>query len=309
MVSSDKRIDKFKEMIAGSKSVEEKDALTDKINRSRLPDVEKISLLEMVEVRMNEIEQSQIDAEVTSGNKKRAAELIDRKQESINDEIETQESAESIPLPPNVKAVEATEEEMLKYQKEKKLYGWDPKNRIAKILVSLLICSLLFLPAAFAGSTDKATLGGIYSGDTYDCAVNSSGDFVCQSDASFGGDLAFRTNLLANGRYNGGALILQSSSTPIGATQLAYSVIEKRIGGAGGKDETNGGTRLANGTIGQVISFICIYREGSGTWIITPVTKTGFSTVTMDAVGEHVTLLYVNDTVGWIIQGSNATIA
>ena len=102
---------------------------------------------------------------------------------------------------------------------------------------------------------------------------------------------------------------MQSSSTPVAAAQLAYAVIQKRIGGAGGLDETNGGTRLANGTPGQVISLIAIYREGSGTWIITPATKTGFSTITMDAVGEHATLLYVDDTLGWVLQGSNATIA
>jgi len=184
-----------------------------------------------------------------------------------------------------------------------------------KKLVFMFLALLVAFPAYASVAIDD---NGTYEGEASN--INFSTGFSVSYDGSkatvtasgspvYTGDVTFRTNLLAIGRYNGGSLTLQSSSTPVTATQLAYSVIQKRIGGAGGLDETDGGTRLANGTPGQVISLIAIYREGSGTWIITPATKTGFSTITMDAVGEHATLLYVNDTLGWIIQGSNATIA
>ena len=187
----------------------------------------------------------------------------------------------------------------------------DFKRMFAFVLVLLMALA----PVAFAADVDIED-GGTFQGRARSinfgdgiAATVSGGKATVSTTNSGTGDVTFRTNLLANGRYNGGSLELQSSSTPVGATQLAYAVITKRIGGAGGLDETNGGTRLANGTIGQVISLIAIYREGNGTWVITPVTKTGFSTITMDAVGEHATLLYVNDTVGWVLQGSNATIA
>ena len=121
-------------------------------------------------------------------------------------------------------------------------------------------------------------------------------------------DLKFRTNLIAEGRYGSSVLTLESSSTPIEAAQLAYSVILKRIGGAGGLDGIGVGTELANGTPNQVLTLMAIYREGSGTWVVTPDTATGFTKLTFDADSEYATLLYVNDTVGWVIRGTSATV-
>ena len=114
------------------------------------------------------------------------------------------------------------------------------------------------------------------------------------------GDVTFRSTLISVGR-TGGASSINSSSTYLTSAGIAYSIIRKRIGGGGGLDSTNGGTSLPNGTPGQVLSFIITTVQSGGSWIITPVTKTGFSTITFDTANDLATLLYVDDTTGWII--------
>ena len=55
---------------------------------------------------------------------------------------------------------------------------------------------------------------------------------------------------------------------------------------------------LANGTNGQILTIVMVVDGGDGT--LTPTTKTGFSTITFDAVGNSVTLQYFT-TLGWMI--------
>jgi hypothetical protein len=123
------------------------------------------------------------------------------------------------------------------------------------------------------------------------------------------GDWLFQTYLYAMGRGNA-ASSLASSATNIDAWSVPYVFIRKSIGGDSGLDETDGGTRLPNGYDGQVIVFYIGSCMTDGSWIVTPVTRTGFDYITFDAVGETVTLLYVNDTIGWIIianEGATVT--
>jgi predicted RecA/RadA family phage recombinase len=66
---------------------------------------------------------------------------------------------------------------------------------------------------------------------------------------------------------------------------------------------------LAGGTPGQILSVQC-EAHGGGDGTLTPETATGFTTVTFDAAGEQVTLLYLDDTLGWIVLGAvGATVA
>ncbi len=181
-----------------------------------------------------------------------------------------------------------------------------------KVLSLALIVAMAFVPTAsatrvFDGTTDKGEVAEINFSEGL--SVSKTGIRATVSATNADGDVPIRTNLLAIGRYNGDSLEMQSSTTPIGTAQLAYAVITKRIGGAGGLDETDGGTRLDDGTPGQELTLYVIYVEGSGTWIITPDTTTGFTTITLDAANEFVTLLFHNSTVGWILKGTNATVA
>jgi len=59
---------------------------------------------------------------------------------------------------------------------------------------------------------------------------------------------------------------------------------------------------LANGKPGQIL-VINLTTDGGGTGTLTPATCTGFSTIAFDEAFDQATLLYVDDTVGWIILG------
>jgi hypothetical protein len=61
---------------------------------------------------------------------------------------------------------------------------------------------------------------------------------------------------------------------------------------------------LANGSFrGQILTIVKAARTGSETAVITPTTKTGFTTITIDAANDSVTLLYIDSTIGWIQLG------
>lgn len=220
-------------------------------------------------------------------------------------------------IPANAVPVEAcSDEQLADFTQKNKLVGFSPLRKLAWIIPSLLIAfSLIFSPAqARADFGDEATIGGEDSAGVYRWRVDSSGNLIPGTTATkdigsssknvksiyASSDITFRTSLLAVGRV-GGQSSVNSSSTNLSAADIAYSIIRKRIGGGGGLDSTNGGTRLPNGTPGQMITFIVTTVQSGGSWIITPVTKTGFSTLTMDTANDLATLLYVDDTIGWII--------
>lgn len=184
----------------------------------------------------------------------------------------------------------------------------------------VLVAALIFsAPFAFGSANDLAYKGfneleDITVTDTNDklAVYDASTDTVKKMDATapqFSGDIIFRSYLYAMGRGNA-ASSLASSATNLDAWSVPYVFVRKSIGGDSGLDETDGGTRLPNGYDGQVIVFYIGSCMTDGSWIITPVTRTGFNYITFDAVGETVTLLYVNDTIGWIIianEGATVT--
>lgn len=107
--------------------------------------------------------------------------------------------------------------------------------------------------------------------------------------------------IIACGYVNNGYSAMQSGDTVI---KPSYAIIGKNLGGKIGEVGT-----LANGTAGQTITIYASALTGSGTFVITPTTKKGFATITLDAAGEYATLVYVDGTVGWILLGTTGTIA
>ena len=57
---------------------------------------------------------------------------------------------------------------------------------------------------------------------------------------------------------------------------------------------------LANGEPGQVL-MIYLATDGGGDGTLTPATATGWSTILFADAGDMAVLLYVNDTMGWVI--------
>lgn len=58
---------------------------------------------------------------------------------------------------------------------------------------------------------------------------------------------------------------------------------------------------LANGTNGQIKTIV--HGVDGGSFVLTPTTKTGWSTFTSTAAGESITLMYFT-TRGWVVIGS-----
>jgi hypothetical protein len=65
---------------------------------------------------------------------------------------------------------------------------------------------------------------------------------------------------------------------------------------------------LADGLPGQGL-IIDLAVDGNGDGTLTPATSTGWATIVFADAGDQATLMYVDDTVGWIILGMNGVAA
>ena len=119
------------------------------------------------------------------------------------------------------------------------------------------------------------------------------------------GDYTFQSTLITTGRVNA-ILVLASSSTAITGANVPYSIIQKAIGSGGGLDETDGGIRLEDAKAGQILIITIVGPEGDGTFIVTPETTTGFTTLTFDTILDTATLMYFNDTIGWVVLSTTS---
>ena len=61
---------------------------------------------------------------------------------------------------------------------------------------------------------------------------------------------------------------------------------------------------LGNGYSNQLLT-IALVTDGGEDLIITPTTKTGFTSVTWDDAGDSCTFRYVDSTVGWVVVSNN----
>ena len=59
---------------------------------------------------------------------------------------------------------------------------------------------------------------------------------------------------------------------------------------------------LADGEPGQIL-VINLVTDGGGDGTLTPTTKTGWLTIVFADAGDQAILWYVDDTIGWVIQG------
>lgn len=120
----------------------------------------------------------------------------------------------------------------------------------------------------------------LFTGDNTFSGTNAITSATFASTSTFTGRIAISTQTVTGG----GAL----------STTLGISLLDTTGGGA---------FTLANGGNGQ-IKFISMVVDSGTDAVITPATKTGFSTITMGDVGDSVTLIYVT-TYGWMVVGNN----
>ena len=107
--------------------------------------------------------------------------------------------------------------------------------------------------------------------------------------------------------YKGGVTTSVSTESNLTSAALAYGVIVKsNYDGTSDQKVT-----LADGSIGQMLTLTITALGSSGDWVITDdavgtaITKTGWDDITLGDALDSITLLYLDDTVGWIIVGNN----
>ena len=64
---------------------------------------------------------------------------------------------------------------------------------------------------------------------------------------------------------------------------------------------------LADGEAGQVL-IVNLAVDGGGDGTLTPATATGWATIVFADAGDQATLLYVDDTVGWVMIGAKGVL-
>lgn len=107
--------------------------------------------------------------------------------------------------------------------------------------------------------------------------------------------------LLRAGLANGGATSMTTNETVV---STSYNYVYKSIAS---DPAFNAGT-LANGKKGQVITIHITEVESGGTWTLTPATRTGFDTLVFEMVDDFITLLYLDDTSGWVVIGGSGSV-
>ena len=165
-------------------------------------------------------------------------------------------------------------------------------------------------------------LGGVYTGTTTTTFAGLRGEKENGTDGNTAGALTFWT------RPNGGAMAKRftigstGDIATTGAATFAGAVTTSSatLSGAGAipittslvKFTSTGAANaltLANGVDGQRLTIVHDVKGTLGTGVLTPTTKTGFTTVTFTNAGDTVSLVYVT-TRGWMVTGSYlATIA
>jgi hypothetical protein len=183
-----------------------------------------------------------------------------------------------------------------------------------KKFMLFLMCLAFACQTAFAGhgtfedGAYEGEAGSVNASTNLDSSTSGGVQTLTVTNSPvFTGDVTFRSTMLAVGRV-GGASSISSSSTQIGDNLLAYSVILKSVGGGGGVDSTGVGTTLRDGTPGQMITFLIKGLQSGGSWVVTPTTKTGYTSFAMDTKGDMITLLFVDSTVGWIIVSNSGCV-
>lgn len=167
-----------------------------------------------------------------------------------------------------------------------------------KLIGIALIALLSFVGSAY-GAVSVDDIDG-YVGD----AVHV--DIVGQK-STFNGDTV---QILANG-HKEGVTANVSTESHLTSAALAYGVIRKVS--IDSTDDVK--VTLANGTPGQMVTIMLTDNVSGGDWVITDdgvsasvasaLLSTGWDDLTFDTDLDSITLLYVDDTYGWIIVGNN----
>lgn len=181
-----------------------------------------------------------------------------------------------------------------------------------KLNLFLFVCMLLMAlginPTAF-GADYELTTHPVSSLDTFPAANPVSGDFVPVLDGSAAkvkklavSNLFFSTNFFASG-YSSGSTSLSSTASPLTTANLAFGLVRFANGSPGVHP-------IPDGTTGKTVTFELI---ADAAYLIADdtagdITKTGWVSINFDTAGDRITLVWLDDTTGWIIQNNDGCI-
>lgn len=150
-----------------------------------------------------------------------------------------------------------------------------------------------------AGTVTSVGGTGTVSGITLTGTVTSTGNLTLggslslASPGAIGGttpSTAVFTEVTVNDKIIGGVQTLSGA----GAVNLTDPITEVTTTGTDA-------LTLANGVAGQIKIVTMVVDGGDGT--LTPTTPLGYSSITFDAIGDSVTLVYTS--AGWVVVGVN----
>ena len=172
-----------------------------------------------------------------------------------------------------------------------------------KLFTLLTVLTLLiFCSPSFASVGVR--LNGVMVGTATDININCGtpgSNLVLSPDGSLY-NINCSPNLISAGLGNSGYVSVASTSVAI---PIGYSYIRKVI--TSNSDPLFTAGTLANGYPGQIITIAVVGLSPSGAttggnYTLTPTTTTGFTSVKLSATGDILTLEYLNDTFGWVIE-------
>ena len=155
--------------------------------------------------------------------------------------------------------------------------------------------------------TELNTLSAAASGDWFIIHDTSTGEVkkIDAGDPAVAGNLIFQTTIFASGHDNG-ATTMASQASNIDAAHVAFGLVQKTMDDPSDQTHT-----IADGVPGQEITLTLI-AKAAGNWVISEggaasgaITNTGWASITLDTALDSITLLWLDDTRGWIITGNN----
>jgi hypothetical protein len=136
--------------------------------------------------------------------------------------------------------------------------------------------------------------------------VDASGQLTLkQSSTNTGDPDTIRMSVLASGVVDFPAAV---SYSPVAQTATTAAVSITTTATALTTTAPAQAITLADGVNGQIKIIAHVAKSGGGTAVLTPATKTGYTTITFTNVGETATLQFFT-TVGWLIIGLRGAVA
>lgn len=161
--------------------------------------------------------------------------------------------------------------------------------------ILLLLCLLSITSQSYAGKIYNSQTGindyCLTIEDESGSVVNNTCKKIQVPDGAL--ELDGNIYILRTGISTYSYTSMTSSQTAINAS---YSLIRKSIA----SDPAFQTGTLPNGARGKIITIQVTECPTGASWTLTPTTKTGFTSLIFENVGDIATLLYVDDTTGWI---------